>query len=278
MIRLKRRNTAWLVAMGLIIALALFTSSVSAAATVALLGIFAIAMAASMVEIGRDRETLIDALRRAPIRQRVSPQAKEAQERAKSQGGYVNNRLLMLDLGVIASQTGHDGMAMRRTRSTSKDDDAIRPFITLYVEPEEAERSTVIRFEVYNQHGEREYVHEMRPYLREGELTIMADYQLPLSGNKRIAGAGDWDLRVLVDGNLVGVHNFTLAPSIAERTRRLAGNAHDQHDAVSERYRNFDIIEEEPQEIPPSLQDLLQGDGERSTSRRTSPTTRRRRS
>jgi len=221
------------------------------------------------VELGRERETLMDALRRAPMRQRVSPQAKEASERARSHGGFTNNDMLVLDVGLIAVQSSYEGMAMRRTRSISKDDDGVRPFVTLHVDPAEAERNAVIRFEIYNQHGEERFVHEMKVFLREGEMNIMTDHHLPLAGNRDITGAGDWDLRVYADGNLVGLHNFMLAPSMTERQRRLAGEV---EFGAEEKYHDFEIIDEVQQEIPPRLQDLLQNQSSRpSTSASSSP-------
>jgi hypothetical protein len=259
MIRLRRRNTAWLAVMAILTALGMMAAgqvlAVPLAVQFTLLAIFALAAIASTVELGRERETLMDALRRVPMRQRVSPQAKEASERARSHGGFVNNDLLMLDVGLIAVQSSYEGMAMRRTRSISKDDDGARPFVTLYVDPAEAERNAVIRFEIYNQHGDEQFVHEMKVFLREGEMNIMTDHHLPLAGNRDITGAGDWDLRVYVDGNLVGLHNFMLAPSMTERQRRLTGEAEFSAD---EKYHNFEIIDEVQQEIPPRLQDLLQ--------------------
>jgi len=286
MIRLKRRNTAWLTALGLVIAFALLAGATTPAVQAVLLGIFAVAMVASLVELGPERETLLDAIRRAPIRQRISPQAKEAVERAKARGGYANNRLMMLDLGLIASQSSYEGLAMRRTRSISKDDDGVRPFVTLYVDAVEAERNAIVRFSIFDQFGDELYVYEMRTYLREGEMNIMADHHLPLAGNSAIQGAGDWDLRIHIDGNLVAMQNFMLAPSLNERSRRLAADAGILNDS-------FDIIEEEPQEIPPRLQDLLEKNSSaarsntygqsRSSARseasapRTNTTTRRRR-
>src|SRR5690606_26064799 len=111
MIRLKRRNTAWLTALGILIAFAMLAGAATPPVQALLLGIFAVAMVASMVELGPERESLIDAIRRAPIRQRISPQAKEAIERAKGRGGYVNNDLMMLDVGLIAIQSSYEGMA-----------------------------------------------------------------------------------------------------------------------------------------------------------------------
>jgi len=254
MIRFKRRNTAWLVALAAITTLALLATGAAPMVQFMALAIFALATLASTVEIGRERESLIEALRRAPIRQRVSPQAKEASERARSRGGFANQDVMLLDVGLIAVQSSYEGMAMRRTRSISKDDDGVRPFVTLNVSPAEADRNTVVRFEIYNQQGERQFVHEMRTFLREGEMNIMTDHHLPLAGNQGIQGTGDWDLRIYIDGNMVAVHDFMLAPSMTERQRRLAGEYGE--DEVVEYY---DIIDEVEQEVPPRLQDLLQG-------------------
>jgi hypothetical protein len=250
MIRLKRRNTAWLAVLAAVTVVGLLAAP-AAPIQLALLAIFALAAVASVVEIGRERESLIAALRRAPIRNRVSPQAKEAMERAKSRGGYISNDLMMLDLGLIAVQSSYEGMAMRRTRSISKDDDGVRPFVTLNVEAHEAERNATVRFEIYNQNGEQKFVHEMRTYLREGEMSIMTDHHLALAGNRDVQGAGDWDLRVYLDGNLVGMQNFMLAPSMNDRQRRLAAE-----EDVDMGF--YEVVDEVQQEITPRLQDLLQ--------------------
>ncbi len=267
MVRLKRRNTAWLAVMAVLTAIGMLAAGQVLAAPIALqfmlLAVFALSAVASTVEIGRERESLVDALKRAPIRNRVSAQAKEAHERAKTRGGYTNNNLMMVDVGLIAVQSSYEGMAMRRTRSISKDDDGVRPFVTLNVEPGEAERHAMVRFELYNQYGEERFVHEMKAFLREGEMSIMTDHHLALAGNREVQGAGDWDLRVYVDGNLVGLHNFMLAPSMNERQRRLADEA-----GIDNRSRLageddidmgvYDIVDEVAQEVTPRLQDLLQ--------------------
>lgn len=275
MIRFKRRNTIWLMTLGAVIGLALLSGVADPAVQLALLTLFGGATFASTVELGNNRETILDALRRAPIRQRVSPQAKEAVESARSRGGYVNQEMMLLDVGLIASQTSYDGMAMRRTRSISKDDDGVRPFVTFHVDSVEADRPAVVRFEVYNQYGEQQYIHEMRSFLRTGEVNIMADHHLPLAGNADIEGTGDWDLRVFVDGNLVALHTFMLAPSMNERAQRLRG----QSGRVVDNDALYDIIDEEPQELTPKLQDLLKQQSARPRASEDNPrTTRRRRS
>ena len=261
MIRLKRRNTAWLMAMGLLIGFALLAAPVSAAVQLSLIGAFAVAVIASMIELGPDRETLLDVLQRAPVRRRITPQAREASERAASRAGFFNrSEIVMLDIGLIAMQTGLEGLAMRRTRNISKDDDGVRPFITLYVHPEEAERQALIRYEIYNHLGEEQYVYETKTYLREGELNILADHHLPLAGNRGIDGNGDWDLRVYVDNNLIGMHNLMLSPSVNERRRRLSGEAEFGAELAQRRSNLKDavIVDEAEEPQTTQLKDLLQ--------------------
>lgn len=262
MIRIRRKNTAWLTVMGLVLAFALLAGVVTPPVQLTLIGLFLLATIASMVEVGTERQSILSTLRRTPIRQRMSPQAREAVERARNMGGYLSSGLTMLDMGVIASQSSYEGMAMRRTRAVSKDDDGVRPFITLSIDPEDADRNAVVRFEILDQYGEQVYVHEMKAFLRDGELSIMADHHLPLAGNNAIGGTGDWDLRVFIDGNMAAVHNFTMSPSINERSRRLAGD----YVHAAEPATEFDIIDEVPQEIAPSLKELLKQGGGSSAS------------
>lgn len=252
MIRLKRRNTPWLLVLGIIVGFAFLTGAVPPLIQAALLVGFGAAMIGSMFEFGKEKNVIKDVIQRAPLRNRITPQAKEAVERAKSRTGFapVTAGMTMLDVGVIALQTSSDGIAMRRTRNMSKDDDGVRPFVTLHVQPEEAGRNSVIRFEFINHYGEQAFVHEMRTYLRDGEMNVMADHHLPLSDNDNVSGTGDWDLRVYIDGELVALHNVMLAPSVRERQRRLSGSR--------ERLSDYVEKEEVVEEIPMSLHELLQ--------------------
>src|SRR5690606_4120924 len=114
-----------------------------------------------------------------------------------------------------------EGMVMRRTRSISKDDDGVRPYATLHVGPSAADTTSIIRFEMIDHNGEQQYIHEMKTYLRDGQMNILADHQLPLARNERLSGAGDGDLRIYVDGVLLGALSFTVAPSVRERNRQI---------------------------------------------------------
>ncbi len=274
MIRLKRRNTAWLIALGALIAVALVAANIAVDLQITLLGIFMLALAGSFIgfDLTRGRE-LLDNVQRTAVpaetrtrpRVRTSPQAKEAVERAERRGGYIESGLELLDVGLITLQTGRDDIVMRRTRSISKDDDGVRPFVVLNVEPEEAERKALIRFEIYDHTGKQQYVYEMKTYLREGEMNLLADHHLPLRGNEDVSGMGDWDLRVYIDGNLAGLHNFMLAPSLSERRRRLSPNADiDDH---SVRIRR-------EEDAPLSLQELLQSSSSRRSAANPPPARR----
>ena len=146
---------------------------------------------------------MLDALHRAPLQRRITPQAREASERAAARAGYFNrNGIVMLDIGLIAMQTGVEGLAMRRTRTSPKMMTACVPLSRCTSCRKRRSARRLIRYEIYNHLGEEQYVHEMKTYLREGELSLLADHHLPLAGNRGVDGNGDWDLRVYVDNNL----------------------------------------------------------------------------
>jgi hypothetical protein len=258
MIRYNRRNTIWLGILGALVGLVLVSSQVAPLIQAMLVMIFALAAAASFIDTRalNSRRTLIKSIQqRSPLnRTRLSPQAREAVARASTRGGYQSQHLALADIGMIASQSGADGMVMRRTRTISKDDDGVRPFITLYVDPTEADRNATVRFEIIDQNGRDQYVHEMKVFVRDGEVNILADHHLPLMKNPQIEGMGDWDLRVYVDGKLLGVHNFALAPSDEQRRSRLS--------------RQYYVTEpERDQDVPMSLEDLLRNQTGTSTNR-----------
>jgi hypothetical protein len=250
----RRRNTAWLAALGILIGLALLAGggTLSAPVQIALIAIFAVAVVASLVNFDNNNR-ILESLRTTPVRGRMTLEAREAESRARARGLYYRGGSTMLDVGLIAIQSSEDGMSMRRTAEVSKDDDGVRPFITLFVQPKDAERSAVVRFEIYDQHGHPKFIHETRKFLRAGETTILADNYLPLAGNSQIDSVGDWESRVYVDGNLMAIQPMTVLPSITERSQRLHRTSRlaDDADVI------FDIVDEEQQPRSPTLQDLL---------------------
>lgn len=267
MLSFNRRNTIWLGILAALIGIVIISGSVALEVQVLLLSIFAIAAMASFFNPAMTTNLVQTLQQRSPLnRSRMSPQAREAVERAQSRGGYYSfKRLDMVDLGLIASQSGRDGMVMRRTRSISKDDDGVRPFITLHVPAEEADRNANLRFEIIDQNGREQYIHEMKVYLRDGEMNILADHHLPLIDNGMVEGMGDWDLRIFVDNDLAGIHNFTLTPSYDERRARVrpaSGGRYYVTDSDGERDSRLRDDEQRPRsapapESPMSLEELL---------------------
>jgi hypothetical protein len=259
MIRYKRHNTLWLAALSTMMALVIISGNVSADVQAVLLGVFMVALAGSFIDLSASDQFFQAIQKRSLLsRTRTSPQAREAVARASSRGGgYYQAEIQLIDIGLIAAQTGQDGLVMRRTRSISKDDDGVRPFLTLQVAPTEADRNAHIRFEIVDQNGREQYIHEMKVYLRDGEMNVLADHHLPLMKNDHISGSGDWDLRVYIDGTLVGLHNVMLAPSDEERRHRL-GTGGRHYVTASE--------PEEEEEMPLSLEELLRNQSQSNRS------------
>lgn len=254
MFQFKRRDTLWLAALGAMLALVIISSSISPGAQALLIGGFLAAFAASILNLGEGRQ-VFQTLQQRTTRSRMSAQAREAADRARGRVEYDDSDLQLIDIGVIATQSGREGMVMRRTRSISKDDDGVRPFVTLFVPPEEADRRVNLRFEFIDQSGKEQYVHEMGVFLRDGEMNILTEDHLPLLQNSKIAGMGDWDLRVYVDGTLIGVHTFALTASYEDRRRRLHGGQHFITGENGERVsRNPD---DEDEAVPLRLEELL---------------------
>lgn len=255
MIRFQKRNSVWLAAMSVLMAIVILSPNIATEAQALLLGVFLLALVGTFIDVGT-RSRLMAAVQSrfsAANRGRMSAEARQAYDRARARE-YRTTEVQMIDIGVIASQTGAEGMVMRRADSISKDYDGARPFLTLVIPPEEAERNAIIRFEFIDQNGDKQYVHTMRVYLREGEMNILADHHMPLMENDKIAGMGDWDLRVHVDDVLTGIHTFSLHPSMTERRQRLRGGQY---------YEMGEARPNRSADGPMSLEDLLRNQDKR---------------
>lgn len=247
--RIRSRNLAWLGILGVLILVVFLSGAASAQVLAALLAIYAIAAAGSLVELrpAQWRETI----QASPLtRMRMSPEAREASDRARRRSSGLPTDLTLIDIGLISTQGTTDGMVMRKGRSISGDDDGVRPFITLHVQPGQADRNALIRYEIVDNNGDVRYVHEMKTYLRDGETHILADHQLPLGADTDLNGMGDWDLRVTVDGLMAGILSFTVTPSLRQRERMI--NA--RHQRLAD-----DAPAARPQDSSVSLEDLLRG-------------------
>ena len=256
--RFRKRNLAWLSILGALVAMVILAGAAQPQVAIALVGLYLAAVAATVLEL--QPRKLLESVPQSPLTMmRMSAQAREASERARRRTSYTPPGLTLLDVGLISLQASSEGMVMRRSRSISLDENGVRPYITLHVDSAEADRQAVVRFEILDQDGTPQYIHEMKTRLRDGEMNILADHQLPLSGNERLSGAGDWDLRVSVDGALLGVLSFTTTPSISGRNQALAKAANDPV------YR---LSDEAAEDSPVSLQDLLRAASSKNPGQR----------
>lgn len=255
---MRRRPYGWLLILAMMIGVALISpAAIPGEAVAALLAVYAVALGATFINF--KPEQLLDRSRSSLTMMRMSSEAREAVERARRRGSLLDASLTLLDIGLITAQSNRDGMVMRRTRSVSGDDDGVRPFLTLHVQPESSDQTAVIRFEMIDQNGDQQYVHEMRTYLRDGEMNILADHQLPLLENTNLSGGGDWDLRVYINGTLMGAHTFNVTPSIQDRLERRPQR--EEPDRSRLRYAD--------DETPMSLEDLLRSEASRSRDHRS---------
>ncbi|MGQ9889282.1 MAG: hypothetical protein ACUVSX_12440 [Aggregatilineales bacterium] len=248
--RFRQRNLPWAAALALLVAIVAVSGAASAEVLAVVAGLAGLGAAASLVELQPVR--LRQAMPPSPLaRMRMSADAREAVDRARRRGSQIYSSLTLMDIGVISAHTTAEGMVMRKSRSVSGDDDGVRPFVTLHVRPEDADRNALVRFEIIDHNGQRQYVHEMKVFLRDGEMNILADHHLPLADNPQLATTGgEWDLRVSIDGMLAGALSFNVSPSLRARERQLAqatrrvGTSSDQSAA---------------EDAPIRLEDLLRG-------------------
>ncbi|MCC6615043.1 MAG: hypothetical protein IT320_16320 [Anaerolineae bacterium] len=242
--QIRAKNLSWLAVVAAMTVLAAFAPGTGPTMTAALLGVFGLAAAASLIQFQPGR--LVEQSRSSLTALRMSSEAREAVERVRRRGNGLHGSVMLLDVGLITTVSGPEGLVMRRARDLSKDDDGVRPFAVLHVPPEDADRRSIIRFEFIDSDGDVRYVHEMNTYLRDGEMNLLADHQMPLFDNEGVR-AGDWDLRVYVDNRLVGAHPFNVSPSLEDRFPR----------AAQERAARRLHDEEREQDTPLRLEDLL---------------------
>lgn len=216
MIRVRRRDRLWLTIVSILTALAIFATSIP---LMLKFGIFALFLV--MVGLVVFDFDAMGALRsRVAERPRGTAQAREALERATNSGGGDWVGLSLDDIGLIASLETEDGLTYERTRTITNEFDGVRPYVQLNAGPGMAERRARIRYELLDPSGESRFVYEDNAYLRLGENTLHPDQHLPL-GELTSSQMGKWDIRVHVDGRLIGMLSFTATPTDGERLGRL---------------------------------------------------------
>ncbi len=241
-VRRQRQNTVWISLIGTLTAVALIANPATAPV---ILPMVIGAAGAAFIQVDDRRNPIVNRLNPATAVKTAmtgaTPQAQEAARRASVRGFSANPGIGLLDVGLIALEREGQGATLRRTQSVSKDDDGVRPYLVLNIDPAEADRNAKLRFEMIDQNGKEVYVYEMNLFLRDGELNILPDHHLPLRDNPQIAGTGEWDLRVYLDRTMLGVHTFSFGPSSEERAARLSGRS-------SERPRRYVMPQSQEQQ------------------------------
>ena len=231
-VRLRRQNLPWLVVTAAMLGLALLPGTAGPTLVAALLACGALALGTSLtlrpgaLDAGRLRESLSALPRRDRSGQQkaeVSESARAASERARLlSGSGLTPDLTLLDIGLIGSRLGPEGMTMRKGLRFSGDDDGLRPYLCLLVPEHEAERSARLRFEIRDQRGAARLVHEQDIWLRAGQRDVLSENHLPLAGSPDLPrSGGDWELRVSLDAAPLGALPFTMTPSLRQRAAEL---------------------------------------------------------
>lgn len=176
--------------------------------------------------------------------------AREAMARARGLAHY-DALVRLLDVGLIVDEQRPDGMSLRRGRFISLDDDGVRPFAIVLVPGALGQRLGRVRFELRDEAGTVHYAFEDEKWLQAGENVLLPDYRFPIRKKAGELEAGGWTLQVWVDGHVLGVHSFTLGPSLAERRRQVAADGEILRERV---WRSGD---EDDESLPLSLEELL---------------------
>jgi hypothetical protein len=209
----------WLFIVGLALTLALVAGEIPSMVGAGLLAAY---LALVLAVTGQAQfDTLRDLLPRPGARPAEATEvAREAAARARSQPAF-DPLIQLLDIGLIVDEQRPDGLALRRGRFISMDDDGIRPFAIVDVPAGLGERLARVRFEIRDETGAPQYVYEDEKWLRPGENIVLPDYRLPVRTNTGHLLPGTWNAHFSIDGGRLGIHNFNLSSSLVERRRRM---------------------------------------------------------
>ncbi len=256
----RRATTVWLVMIGLILGIVLFSGALAPQAMVILLALYLLTALIAMGTFTSDafrsrlpqRPQKQEAKAPRKARLKISSAAEQAQARARQAPTYLD-QFALVDIGLIASELGSDGLRLKRN-NMSLDDQGIQPYAVVYADPSWADETATARFEILDSTGRACFVHEETVYLRTGQNNILSSYRLPLADKAPAdANPGLWELRVSLAGGVIGLHTFNLAPSIERRRRMIQG------DLERRRGRLEDETAPLQDDSPVSLEDLLRG-------------------
>lgn len=176
----------------------------------------------------------------------TSTNARNASYNVMHHPDYDGYNYILRDIGLIIDETNRHGIKLRQVRFVSLDDDSIRPYVVLNTRQNFHAQSVIVRFEIRDSAGERQFICEMNYWMRAGDNILLPDYRLPLRNNERIVNHGKWDLQIWINNSIVGIHNFDVSPSIEARRRQFHADGEAQQSIR---------LESDP--VPLSLDELL---------------------
>lgn len=201
----------------------------------------------------RDRRIAEQGL--AMRKEQTTSAARMATHQARNHPDYDGYTYLLRDIGVIVDETGAQGVKLRQVRFLSLDNDAIRPYVVLETPRRFTSKQVVVRFEIIDAGGVRQFIYEMEHILVAGENLLLPDYRLLLKGNPRLNSPGKWTFQVWVNDGVVGIHSFNVSPSLEERRQQFGADGEAQRTVR---------LETEP--LPMSLEDLLAQQNKQSST------------
>ncbi len=199
-----RSKQIWLVLMAVAVALFVMADVQLLAGLVVLvvLGIAMLEMAQSALQQRHRRQRLA-------VPTNMSQAAQHAQGQAMHHPNY-SGAYGLVDIGLLLDEYRRDGLYIRRVRSISKADRALRPYVVVRSPLKGYAVPTLLRFEIMDAQDHPQYIYETEHPLKTGENAIVPNYRLPLKNNNKLGAAGQWMLNVWIDGGLVGSHTFMM--------------------------------------------------------------------
>lgn len=208
--------------------------------------LFTVGIVMFMLAVASARQIKFPQPQRATTAKEMTAAARAARLHSSDRPDY-DDYYALRDIGMIIDEQDQHGLSIRRARTLSMDDRAVRPYVVVSA-PHDGRHpdQVLVRFEMTDANGASQFIYEMEYYMRPGENAILPDYRLPLKNNQRLGRAGQWDLQVWINGGLLGVHAFTMNPS--HEIRRIQFTAEGEA-------RGKLMLDEDP--IPVSLEELL---------------------
>jgi len=169
---------------------------------------------------------------------------------------------ILTDVGLIYNRRGKDGSWVRQLvnedESVTIDDAALQPYAKFDVLPTNADHVAAITFEIYDQAGRLRFSRQTDQMIRAGENTVLCDRQLPLLRGDPVTRSGTWDLRIILNGEVIGIHSFGVKPSAQQRRQLFNSDA----EAAIDNLKLSDA------DGPTSLDDLLKQQQRTESGRR----------